>query len=64
MQGEDADYGHLGLRLMAGLVLLSTARIIYKGHVTMAEILCRSTHHWRFLDSELLDLQGLSWDLP
>jgi hypothetical protein len=63
-QGEAAYYGHLVLRLMAGLVLLYTARIIWKGHVTMEEILFRIKHHWRFLTSELLDLQGLSWDLP
>jgi DDE superfamily endonuclease len=64
IQGEDAYYGHLVLRLMAGLVLLYTARIICKGQITMEEILFRIKHHWRFLDSELLDLQGLSWDLP
>jgi len=64
MQGEEAYDGHLVLRLMAGLVLLYTARIICKGQGTMEEILFRITHHGRFLDSELLDLQGLSWDLP
>jgi hypothetical protein len=64
VQGEDAYYGHFILRLMAGRVLLYTARLVLKGQVTMEEILFSLKHHWRFLDSELLDLQGLSWDLP
>jgi hypothetical protein len=64
VQSEDAYYGHFVLRLMAGLVLLDTARMVLKGQVTMEEILFNLQHHWRFLDSELLDLQGLSWDLP
>lgn len=63
VQSEDAYYGHFVLRLMAGLVLLYTVRMVLKGQVTMEEILCRLKHYWRFLDSELLDLQGLSWDL-
>jgi hypothetical protein len=47
---------------MAGLVLLYTARLVLKGRVTMQEILFSLKHYWRFLDSELLDLQRLSWD--
>jgi hypothetical protein len=38
MHTEDASFGHLVLRLMAGLVLLSTARLVFKGRVTMEEI--------------------------
>jgi hypothetical protein len=64
VQSEDAYYGHFVLRLMAGLVLLYTARMVCKGQVTMEEILFSLKHYWRFLDSELLDLQALSWDLP
>jgi hypothetical protein len=64
VQSEDACYGHFVLRLMAGLILLYTARMVCKGQVTMEEILFSLKHHWRFLDSELLELQGLSWDLP
>jgi hypothetical protein len=64
MQGEDAHYGHLVLRLTAGLVLLYTAQIICKSQGTLGEVLFRITHHGRCLDSELLALQGLSWDLP
>jgi hypothetical protein len=62
MQGEDAYYRHLVVRLVAGLVLLYPARIICKGEVTMEEILFRIKHQRRFLDSELLNLQGLLWD--
>jgi hypothetical protein len=63
VQGEDAYYGHLVLRLLAGLVLLYTARRLLKGHVTMEEIVFSLKHHWRFLTSKDLELQGLSWDL-
>ena len=35
VQDEDAYYGHLVLRLLAGLVLLYTARVLCKGRVTM-----------------------------
>jgi hypothetical protein len=30
----------------------------------MEAIVFSLKHHWRFLDSEMLDLQALSWDLP
>jgi hypothetical protein len=55
LQGEDAYYGHLVLRLLAGLVLLYTARILYKGRVTMEAIGFSLKHYWRFLDSERLE---------
>ncbi len=61
--GEDAHYGHLVLRLLAGLVLLYKARMVPKGRVTMEEILFCLKHYWRFLDSEMLALQGLSFNL-
>ncbi len=57
--GEDADYGHLVLRLLAGLILLYTARVLFKGRMTMEEILFTLKHYWRFLDSELLEFHGL-----
>ncbi len=60
--GEDAYYGHLVLRLAAGLVLLYTARVVFKTKVTMEEIVFSLKHYWRFLDSDCLDLQALSWD--
>jgi len=55
VQGEDAYYGHLVLRLLAGLVLLYTARRLLKGRVTMEEIVFSLTHHWRFLTSKDLE---------
>ena len=63
VQGEDAYYGHLVLRLLAGLVVLYTARRLFKGRVTMEEIVFSLKHHWRFLTSKDLELHGLSWDL-
>src|SRR5215468_7351958 len=38
VHSEDAYYGHLVLRLMASFVLYYTSRVIFKGHVTMEEI--------------------------
>ena len=43
------------LRLLAGLILLYTARVLCKGRMTMEEILFSLNHDWRFLDSELLE---------
>jgi len=63
VQDEDAYYGHLILRLLAGLVLLYTARVLCRGRVTMEAIVFSLKHHWRFVDSEHLELQALSWDL-
>jgi len=63
VHGEDAYYGHLVLRLLAGLVLLYTARRLLKGCVTMEEIVFSLKHHWRFLTSKDLELHGLSWGL-
>jgi hypothetical protein len=63
VHSEDAYYGHLVLRLMGCLVLFYTSRVICKGRRTMEEIIFSLKHYWRFLDSELLELQALSWDL-
>jgi hypothetical protein len=62
-QTEDAYYRYLVVRRLAGLVPLYTARVIFKGRVTMEEILFSLKHYWRFLDSELLELPGHSCDL-
>jgi len=61
VHSEDAYYGHFVLRLMASFVLFYTSRVIYKGRVTMEEIVFSLKHYWRFVDSEALELQGLSW---
>jgi hypothetical protein len=63
VQTEDAYYGHLVLRLLAGLVLFYTSRRLFKGRVTMEEIVFSLKHHWRFLTSEPLECPALSWDL-
>jgi hypothetical protein len=61
---EDACSGHLVLRLLAALVLLSTARVILKRRVTMAEIVFRLKHHCRFLHSKHLELRAFLCHLP
>jgi len=61
VHSEDAYYGHFVLRLMASFVLFYTSRVIYKGRVTMEEIVFSLKHYWRFVDSQALELQGLSW---
>jgi DDE superfamily endonuclease len=63
VQTEDAYYGHLVLRLLAGLVLLYTARFRLQGRVTMEEMVFSLKHYWRFLTSESLELYALSWGL-
>jgi len=49
---ENAYYGHFVLRLMAGLVLFYTSRFIFKGHVTMEEIVFTLKHDWMTVDYE------------
>jgi len=61
VHSEDAYYGHLVLRLMGGFILFYTSRVICKGRVTMEELVFSLKHYWRFVDSEPLELQGLSW---
>jgi len=60
VQSEDAYYGHLVLRLMGCLVLFYASRVICKGWLTMEEIIFSLKHYWRFVDSEVLELQALS----
>ena len=62
VRSEDAYYGHVVLRLMACFILFYTTRVICKGQMTMEEIVFSLKHYWRFVDSEVLELQGLSWD--
>jgi hypothetical protein len=61
VHSEEGYYGHLVLRLMGCLVLFYTSRVICKGRVTMEEIMFSLKHYWRFVDSEALELQALSW---
>jgi len=45
---------------MECLVLFYTSRVICKGRLTMAEIIFRLKHYWRFVDCEALELKALS----
>jgi hypothetical protein len=60
VHSEDAYYGHLVLRLMACFVLYYTTRVIFKGKVTMDEIVFNLKHHWSSVDCQELDLYGRS----
>ena len=42
---EDASYGHLVLRRMGSFILFYTARVIWKGRLTMEEIICSLKHY-------------------
>lgn len=57
---EDAYYGHLVLRLMAGFVLFYTSHVIFKGQVSMEEMVFTLKHYWAAVDFEPLELYGLS----
>ena len=61
VHSEAAYHGHLVLRLMGCLVLFYTSRVICQGRLTMEEIIFSLKHYWRFVDSEALELQALSW---
>jgi len=63
VQSEGAYYGHLVLRLLGCLVLMYTSRVVCQGRLTMEEIIFSLKHYWRFVDSEALDLQALSWEV-
>src|SRR3989441_11883074 len=56
---EDAYSGHFVLRLMAGFVLFYTSRVIFKGHVTMEEIVFTLKHHWMTVDYEPFELYAI-----
>jgi hypothetical protein len=61
VQNEDTYYGHLVIRLIGCFVLMYTSRVVCKGQLTMEEILFSLKHYWRFVDSEVFELQALSW---
>ena len=60
VHSEDAYYGHLVLRLIACFVLYYTSRVIFKGHVTMDEMVFNLKHHWSSVNCQPLELYGLS----
>src|SRR5262245_15908396 len=61
VHSEDAYYGHLVIRLMGCFVLFYTSRVVCKRRLTMEEIIFSLKHYWRFVDSEVFELQALSW---
>jgi hypothetical protein len=60
VHNEDAYYGHLVLRLLASFVLYYTSRVIFKGHVTMDEMIFQGKHYWASVDCQELELYGPS----
>jgi len=60
VRSENAYYGHLVLRLMASFVLHYTSRVLFKGQVSMDEMIFNVKHHWSSVDCEPLELYGLS----
>jgi len=59
-RSEDAYYGHFVLRLIAGLALFYTSRFIFKGHVTMEEMVFTLKHYWRTVDYEPFELYAIA----
>jgi hypothetical protein len=59
-RSENAYYGHFVLRLMAGLVLFYTSRFIFKGPVTMDEIVFTVKHYWMTVDYEPFELYAIA----
>jgi hypothetical protein len=60
IRSEDAYYGHLVLRLIASFVLHYTSRVLFKGRVSMDEMIFNLKHHWSSVNCEALELYGLS----
>jgi len=59
-RSEDAYYGHFVLRLIAGFALFYTSRFIFKGHVTMEEMVFTLKHYWRTVDYKPFDLYTIA----
>ena len=60
VRNENAYYGHLVLRLIASFVLHYTSRMLFKGRVSMDEMIFNVKHHWSSVDCEPLELYRLS----
>jgi hypothetical protein len=60
VQSEDAYYGHLVLRLIASYLLYYTSRVIFKGRVTMDEMVFHLKHYWSSVTCKPLELFGVS----
>jgi hypothetical protein len=59
-RSEAAYYGHFVLRLIAGFALFYTSRFIFKGQVTMEEIVFTLKHHWMMVDYEPFELYAIA----
>ncbi len=59
-RSENAYYGHFVLRLIAGLALFYTSRFIFKGQVTMEEIVFTVKHYWITVDYEPCELYAIA----
>jgi hypothetical protein len=57
---EDAYYGHFVLRLIAGFALFYTSRFIFKGQVTMEEIVFTLKHYWMTVNYEPFELYAIA----
>jgi hypothetical protein len=60
VRSADASYGPRVWRLLGSFLLFSTARVLCKGRLPMAEILFALKHSWRFVALEPLERQALS----
>jgi Transposase DDE domain len=60
VRSENAYYGHLVLRLMASFVLYYTSRVLFKGRVTMEEMVFNLKHHWSSVNCQELELYGIA----
>ncbi|ETW92442.1 MAG: hypothetical protein ETSY1_43600 [Candidatus Entotheonella factor] len=60
IRNEDAYYGHLVLHLMASFVLQYTSCALFKGQVTMEEMIFNVKYHWFTVECKSLELYGLS----
>jgi hypothetical protein len=60
VRNERAYYGHLVLRLMASFVLHYTSHMLFKGQMSIEEMIFSLKHHWASVRCEALELYGLS----
>lgn len=60
VHSEDAYDGHLVLRLMACFALFYTSRVLFKGQVTMDQMVFNLKHHWSSGNCQELELYGIS----
>jgi len=57
---EEAYYGHFVLRRIAGFTLFYTSRFIFKGQVTMEEIVFTLKHYWMTVNYKAFELYAIA----